>query len=927
MIDSVQRFTNIPYQLILVDNGSTDGTREYIKTIEGAKVILNNENLGYGGGMNVGLKSILNEQWEYVLFFNNDVIVTPGWLERLVFYINMPEDKCYISPIGMVGPVSNYVGGRQCVQTGLSTDPTLDNVLEYAEKHYKQYHGQIVEVSTVVGLCLLCKREVVEKIGMFDEQFFPGMWEDNDLCRRSRIAGYKHIIATDVFIYHYGSKTITANGIDKGREMFETNKKRYYDKWNRILKIGQPKKIVGMLRVRNMAKYIKRTLDTAAMFCSEVVVVDGNSNDGTYECCKEHPIVTRVEQREPPLEKGGAEADDRNFLLQMAKEKNGMWMYCMDGDEMFEDKCKYAMQTILNYNIDIDLFCFPVFTFWDDEDHYRADGIWGGMLQGRLFRNLPNQKIYYRKELGSVHCGSHPFMPDETRSTTFLRVKHYGYVDRANRERKYKWYTEVDKSKSEGLILGGYAPYYKKMYYGNERAVVQDADFYRHLIDEGGMIKKKWIENNSICLSMIAKNEEEHIANAINSVKPMIDECVVIDTGSTDRTVEIAQSCGAKVYHYPWNNEFSNPRNMSLRCANSKWILRLDADEIIEKSDLPRLWWLSQDDNIDIWIFPIHNFLRDPIVGDYFGKWAFSETCRMYKNDPRFFFSGVVHEEIDESVFAAQKRGERIGTARADFRIFHFGYLKKRKFVKQKLSNYFKMNMAQIKQTPDRAMPYHAVGLQYFYDYHDWINALKYMKIARQKDKNFWMAYNDAGVIEMERCNFYKAGQFFDEAKRIQDTKKDISIIQKEQMGEWTKRLRNKYDEMIISMLQSKVLKFWISIVDALRVLFKYNSKILSWIIGCMNKILDGKIFKSVIQKCSLTPGYKDFMKVLLGMVDFFVREPHYLKFIDFQVLPLKIKMRFDEIISSFYDFNGKEVKRLESNTNNIITCLREKKL
>ena len=87
-----------------------------------------------------------------------------------------------------------------------------------------------------------------------------------------------------------------------------------------------------------------------------------------------------------------------------------------------------------------------------------------------------------------------------------------------------------------------------------------------------------------LSLSMIVKNEERFLPGCLESVKALVDEMVIADTGSTDGTKEIAISFGAKVIDYPWRNDFSAARNESLRHATGDWILYLDADERIDAS-------------------------------------------------------------------------------------------------------------------------------------------------------------------------------------------------------------------------------------------------------------------------------------------------------------------------------------------------------
>ena len=85
---------------------------------------------------------------------------------------------------------------------------------------------------------------------------------------------------------------------------------------------------------------------------------------------------------------------------------------------------------------------------------------------------------------------------------------------------------------------------------------------------------------------MIVKNEEKFLNTTLDSVKSIIDELIIIDTGSTDTTLKIAAKYGAQIYSYEWNNDFSEARNFSISKASAEWILVLDGDELIDKNDL-----------------------------------------------------------------------------------------------------------------------------------------------------------------------------------------------------------------------------------------------------------------------------------------------------------------------------------------------------
>ena len=93
----------------------------------------------------------------------------------------------------------------------------------------------------------------------------------------------------------------------------------------------------------------------------------------------------------------------------------------------------------------------------------------------------------------------------------------------------------------------------------------------------------------TLSLCMIVKNEEANLGLCLESVKGVADEIIIVDTGSTDRTVEIARRYGAKISSYKWDDDFAAARNVSLQSATSNWIMVLDADEALAEEDRGRL--------------------------------------------------------------------------------------------------------------------------------------------------------------------------------------------------------------------------------------------------------------------------------------------------------------------------------------------------
>ena len=227
-LDSVFRHTNIPFELIIVDNGSNDGTVEYLESIsfrnyadERIKIIKNNENKGFAGGNNLGIAASIGD---YIIIMNNDVVVTPGWLERMI-------SCCEKRPeIGIVGPRSNYVSGPQLLETVDYNLDSLEGLNRFSKKITTINAKKTTRLLRVVGFCMLIKRSVINKIGGMDDRFGLGNFEDDDFSLRAALAGFESWMAEDCFVHHFGNRTFIGEMIDY-RQSLQQNWKIFKEKW------------------------------------------------------------------------------------------------------------------------------------------------------------------------------------------------------------------------------------------------------------------------------------------------------------------------------------------------------------------------------------------------------------------------------------------------------------------------------------------------------------------------------------------------------------------------------------------------------------------------------------------------------------------------------------------------------------------------
>jgi GT2 family glycosyltransferase len=196
-------------EIIVVDNGSSDGTAEYLASQGGITVIRNAENRGCAPAWNQGVEASRGER---VVILNNDVIVTPGWLGGLVSFSEQ-ERLDIVSPAIREGEVKYEV--------------------ERYGREFVSRMGDIARMGVADGICFMVRRRVFDAVGAFDENFRIGQFEDADFFRRAAAAGFRLGTTGRSFIHHFGSVTQDAlRGTKTGRPYEAENREYYRRKWN-----------------------------------------------------------------------------------------------------------------------------------------------------------------------------------------------------------------------------------------------------------------------------------------------------------------------------------------------------------------------------------------------------------------------------------------------------------------------------------------------------------------------------------------------------------------------------------------------------------------------------------------------------------------------------------------------------------------------
>ncbi|HTF91358.1 MAG TPA: glycosyltransferase [Planctomycetota bacterium] len=216
------RDANHPTEIIFVDNGSSDGSAEFLAAATDVKLLRNNVNLGAPRARNQALP---HARGEYVVFLDNDAMVTPDWLARLLYHAE-------VNPLsGCIAPTSDRAAHGQQVVMTCATDP--ESIARFARETSRDLNRQHFHAPVLSSFCMLVPRRVLDAIGGFDERFSPWGYEDDDFTLRATLAGFQNRCARDVFVRHEAYKG--RSKLERHSELLQANWERFATKWGLAL--------------------------------------------------------------------------------------------------------------------------------------------------------------------------------------------------------------------------------------------------------------------------------------------------------------------------------------------------------------------------------------------------------------------------------------------------------------------------------------------------------------------------------------------------------------------------------------------------------------------------------------------------------------------------------------------------------------------
>jgi len=776
---------------------------------------------GFGGAINIGLRAAIQSGGlpEYVLIFNDDLRVTPGWLTKLLVAINSDDislcteppvvvdgklgsrpvrDRKLYGKIGMIGPCSNQVAGiqqvaldedvlKQAMQLKFGHDqmtPTVKDQDLYdsaaAVWHTQNPDTLNLTCNFLSGFCMMIRRDCLLDIWlegnngpMFDADNYPiAGYEDNDLCHRVMMAGWRLAVARGVFIGHLGHQTFDRAFPEMMRGM--RNRENYYRKWkktgsNRMISIYR----VAIRTVQDL-HYWRNSIAKACSVSDGIAVLltnnpleiqsgsDWNQMHGSLQdydiawlrsCSNANSTevanatmdwiksISKLVGFEPDVsvecwEGFWNERDERNRAIELGIQMDADWLLSIDHDEVIEDQVtRYHFERLFNHPDPlVDGFEFGWLNHWESPRMIRVDRPWGdggsysgGMSGTRLWRvNKANpRKIIAGTEKG-LHCGNCPDSGNGSRRVANIRFRHFGYMHSSQRTNKYAWYSKIDPN-PDAVLVGG--------------------NDYSHIVAEEGMKLRPYVPHNRIGFYMLTHSGEspEDVAMWLNDSYSMSDAMVLVWTGewsdedkhwldSNVDELDIPENewpetgpgrtlaAFAKLYDVIWvhsefDDDLSECRNAALNQLQTQgvdWAWFQDADERFQGEPTVSLRCIrSMVETSDGWgwMFRFRNFLRGAPA-------SMSESLRITRLDA----SGImrmnsrVHEGFDAAVKTLRKNGVHPMLRYAPFTCNHFGLTVEDDKLEGKLNKYRRMLVKELEDNPHNSGAWVSLGLQFAND-------------------------------------------------------------------------------------------------------------------------------------------------------------------------------------------------------------------
>lgn len=782
---------------------------------------------GFGGAINRGIQAALKVDPgipALTVIWNDDLRVTEGWLTGMFRALQsptveewseVPNEKGHrpLRPmgeylnhgkIGLIGPMTNCAAGIQNIPREAMEAFEELGVERFAVEWREQHRDRVLTADFLSGYCMGITLEAMNRLShwneagfawLFDERYTIAGYEDNDLCARAAMAGFRQVIAAEVFIGHLGHQTFDAAFPHMGRGM--RNRLTYYDCW-RAQRDFHPPRITGVYRIRlevlSDIDYLRMSLVRhGSLLDAAVVLLTANPGIvlqsrevlalGAQVAAKLHPRDLAMLQRcaagsagqvveafqewvkfwldtdlpNAPSRKPAVmvaqwtgefhEQRERNALLDLAMEQTDCtWILSIDHDESLEPRITRQHLERLMRHPDPLVACWDLafLNHWENNRMYRVDRPWGdggtwtgGMRGYRFFRvNRANPRRILAGGHNGLHCGNVPGSDWSTKRVAGFAFRHFGYMHYADRLRKEARYNQQDPN-PDPVLVGGTS--------------------YAHISDDAPLTLMPFVAESGIGLHMLMYSGEkaDDLGRILDQVYGLVDKIVLVWTEETplDPTCEIARMAahfGAEWIHHPLREDLASARNAGIEALHGTpglgWSWFMDPDEHLPEMGPIFLRRMAQSSDNWAWLFSFANHMNEKV--------NLSESVRMARLDPNKIMrlSGRVHETFEAALRILREKGiaKTLRSAPPALTCQNLGLSGTASEQQAKLERYREMTELELRDHPDNAGAWVTLGL-YWANMQEERMAEECFSRAVVVEKGQYLPYQELALLKLRQ--------------------------------------------------------------------------------------------------------------------------------------------------------------------------------
>ena len=758
---------------------------------------------GFGGAINLGLRLAMygdpitkwaGENCDYIhglpslaVIWNDDLRVTDGWLKSMLEalesevvedWAEFPNPDTLRRPmrsmadyigtksIGLIGPMTNCAAGIQQIPPESVERYQEVGPERFAVEWRETFEGSVLTCNFLSGYCMGITRQCIEEISvydedgrfdwLFDERYLIAGYEDNDLCVRADLAGFRAVVDASTFIGHIGHQTFDAAFPEMDRGM--RNRLIYYEKWlSETQKQGQ--NITGIYRIKldvpNDVDMLRMSLVRhGSLLDSVAILLTGNPGDvlkspeaqqlgiqGLISKLgeKDYAMLAACADMSPsaiprlfedwaggwlakdlPSAKSRKpfaacalwhgefnERDERNRLIGFAENLGSDWMISIDHDEAIEPRITRGHLERLMHHPDplVGSWDLAFVNHWENNRMYRIDTPWGdggswtgGMRGYRMFKvNKVNPRRILAGGHKGLHCGNIPGTDWSTKRVAGMRIRHFGYMHAQDRYRKERRYNVQDPN-PDPLLVGGTS--------------------YAHITDDTEMTLSPFVAETGIGMHMLLHPGEspDDLGRILDQVYGLIDRAVLVWTdpgeGPSPAMASMAGCFGAAWLYQPLNNDIASARNAGIEALHGTpgmgWSWFCDPDEHLPANGPVIMRRMAEAPDCWGWMF---RFINKMAGQD--GNW--SESVRMARLDSEKLMrlSGRVHESFSPAIKELRRRGlgRILRVAPDPLVIINTGLARSPAEMQRKLEFYRLLSELDLKENPNNAGGWVTLGL------------------------------------------------------------------------------------------------------------------------------------------------------------------------------------------------------------------------